>query len=121
MFWRTVETLAIGMIFCMMMGLEVHRLSALPGRASLSSETTELRSAFHATQKVLASPQPVMTRNSRQSSVGGEGDRVAEDIVIRYGESAAILSGQAAKKLTSGLVQEQPFPPKNTTPKLASE
>ena len=121
MFWRTVETLAIGMIFCMMMGLAIHRLSALPGRASLSPETTELRSASHATVKVLASPHPVMTRNSRQSSVGGEGDRVAEDIVIRYGESAANLSGQAAKKLTSGLVQEQPFPPKNTTPKLASE
>jgi hypothetical protein len=58
-----------------------------------------------------------MTQNFRQSSVGGEGDSVAQDIVIRYGESAANLSGQAAKKVTSGLVQEQPVPPKNTTPK----
>jgi len=55
--WLTVQTLAIGMILCLM-GLAVHRLSALPGRTSLSSETTELRSASHAarsTARVLAS------------------------------------------------------------------
>jgi len=49
--------------------------------------------------------------------VGGEGDSVAEDIVIRYREAAANLPGQAAKKVTSGLVQKQPLPPKNTTPR----
>ena len=120
-FWRTVETLAIAMIFCMMMGLSMHRLSALPSRTSLSSETPEQRDASQAarsTAKVLASPQQlVMTRNSRRSSAGGEGDSVAEDIVVRYQKRDGSLPGQAAKKATSGLVQGQPFPPKNTTPK----
>ena len=122
MFWRTVETLAIAMIVCMIVGLAIHRLSALPGRTSLFSETPELRNvsqSARSTARVLASSQqPVMTRNYRQSSVGGEGDSVAEDIVIRYREAAANLSGQAAKKVTSGLVRKQPLPPKNTTPRL---
>ena len=121
MFWRTVETLAIGTIFCMMMGLSIHRLSAFPGRTALSSEMPVQRNASPAarsTAKVLASPeQPVMARNPRQSPVGGEDDSVAEDIVIRYQKSDADPLGQAAKKTTRSLVQGQPFPPKNTTPK----
>lgn len=121
MFWRTVETLTIAMVFCMMIGLSIHRLSALPGRASLSSEMSEQRDSSQtarSTAKVLASAQqPVITRNSRQASVGSEGDSVAEDIIIRYQKGAANLPGQAAKKATSGLVQGQSLPPKNTTPK----
>ena len=118
-FWRTVETLTIAIVFCMMMGLSIHRLSALPGRASLSSEMSEQRNASQAarsTAKVLGSAQQqVITPNSRQASVGSEGDSVAEDIIIRYQKGAANLPGQAAKKATSGLVQGQSLPPKNTT------
>jgi hypothetical protein len=130
MFWRTVETLTIAtifciMIFCMMMGLSIHRLSALSGRAALSSEMPEQRSASQAaepTAKVLTSPQgPVITRNSSLSSVGGDGNSVTEyedeDLVIRYQKSNADLPGQAAKRATSGLAQGQLLPAKNTTAK----
>ncbi len=119
MFWRTGETLAIAMIVCMIVGLAIHRLSALPGRTSLFSETPELRNvsqSARSTARVLASSQqPVMTRNSRQSSVGGEGDSVAEknttprsgvrvtfsrgagmfaaDTVVQYGADVTMWSG----------------------------
>ncbi len=120
MVWRTVEAFAITMIFCLMMGLSMHRLSALPGRMSLSSEMPEQRNASQAarsTVKLLASPeQPVVARNLRLSSLSVEGDSIAEDI-IRYQKSDANLSGQAAKKATSSPMQGQPLPPKNTTPK----
>jgi hypothetical protein len=121
MSWRTVEALAIAIVFCMMMGVSIHRLSALPGRTSLPSGMLEQRNASQSgrpTAKVLASfQQPVVTGNSRQSPDGGEADIVAEDIVIRYQKRAVNLPGQVAKKPTSSPVQAQLLPPKNTTSK----
>jgi hypothetical protein len=121
MSWRTVEVLAIAIVFCMMMGVSIHRLSALPGRTSLPSRMLEQRNASQSgrpTAKVLASfQQPVATGNSRQSPDGGEADIVAEDIVIRYQKRAVNLPGQVAKKPTSSPVQAQLLPPKNTTSK----
>jgi hypothetical protein len=122
MSWRTVEALAIAIVFCMMMGVSIHRLSALPGDRSLPSGMLEQRNASQSvrpTAKVLAlSRQPVVTRNSRRPPDGSEADIVAEDFVIRYQERAADLPGQAAKQTTSSPVQAQLLPPKNTTSKL---
>jgi hypothetical protein len=121
MSWRTVEALAIAIVFCMMMGVSIHRLSALPGRTSLPSGMLEQRNASQSGRpraKVLASfQQRVGTGNSRQSPDGGEADIVAEDIVIRYQKRAVNLPGQVAKKPTSSPVQAQLLPPKNTTSK----
>jgi hypothetical protein len=125
-FWRMVEALTIGTIFCAMMGLSIHRLSALPGGTSLLADMPGQGSAVQAarsTAQVLGSlPQPGIARNSRQLAVAregdGEGGSVAEDVVVvRYPESAANLPGEAARNTTSGSVQGQPSPTKNTTPK----
>ncbi len=119
-FWRMVEALTIGMIFCAMMGLSIHRLSALPGGTSLLGDMpgqgNAAQSARSTAQALGSLQQPVMTRNSRQLAVGGEGDS-AEEVGVRYQESAANLPSQTAKKTTGGLVQGQPWSSKNTTPK----
>jgi hypothetical protein len=105
MSWRMIEPLAIAIVFCMMMGLSIHRLSAVPGRTSLASEMREEQNDFQParpTQKVLASSQPVMARNSRQSPSGGDADIVAEDIVIRHQNRAVNLFGKPGVRLTFG-------------------
>jgi hypothetical protein len=38
MHWKTLEALAIGMVFCLMFGMSIHRVSASPGDPSLQSE-----------------------------------------------------------------------------------
>jgi hypothetical protein len=105
MSWRTVEALAIAIVFCMMMGLSIHRLSAVPGRTSLASGMLEEQNDVQParpTEKVLASSQPAVTRNSRQSPSGGEADIVAEDIVIRHQKRAVSLLGKPGVRLTFG-------------------
>jgi hypothetical protein len=105
MSWRTVEALAIAIVFCMMMGLSIHRLSAVPGRTSLASGMLEEQNDVQParpTEKVLASSQPAVTRNSRQSPTGGEADIVAEDIVIRHQKRAVNLLGKPGVRLTFG-------------------
>ena len=118
---RAVEALAIAIVFCMMTGMSIHRLSARSGHTSLASGMLEQRNGYHPSgpmPKLLASSQqPVVTRNSRQSPNGAEADSVAQDVVIRYQKHAVNLPGQAAKKPTSSPVQAQLLPPRNTTSK----
>jgi len=40
-YWRTVETVAIAIVFCLMTGLSILRLSAVPDRTFLASEALE--------------------------------------------------------------------------------
>ena len=105
MSWRTVEALAIAIVFFMIMGLSIHDLSAVPGRTSVASATpagqNDLQLA-RPTEKVLASSQPVVTRNPRQSPGGREADIVAEDIVIRHQKRAVGLPGNPSVGLTFG-------------------
>ena len=87
MSWRTVEALAIAIVFFMIMGLSILGLSAVPGRTSMTSGTLDGQNDLQLarpTEKVLAPGQPVVTRNPRQSPGGSEADIVAEDIVIRH-------------------------------------
>src|ERR1700690_3423319 len=73
MSWRTVEPLAVAIVFCMMMGLSIHRLSAVPDRTSLASGMLdEQNERLKPAEKVTASSEPVVDRNSRQSLRGGE-------------------------------------------------
>jgi hypothetical protein len=122
--WKAAEAITIAIVFCIMTGASIHRLSAFSGRISLPSGMLEQRNASQPavpTAKVLASSQhPVVTRNSRQSPDGGEGDNVAEDIVIHYRKQAVNLPGQLAKKPASSPVQAQLLPSMNTTSKPGS-
>jgi len=103
MSWRTVEALAVAIVFFMMMGMSIHRLSAVPGRTSLASGMPEEQNDVQLarpTQKTLASSQQAATLDSRQSP--GEADIVAKDIVIRHQKRVANLPAQPGVRLTSG-------------------
>jgi hypothetical protein len=100
MSWRTVEALAIAIVFFMMMGMSIHRLSAVRGRTSLASGMLEGQNEVPPTQNAPASSQPVATLNSRPSP--SEADIVAEDIVIRHQKRVANLPAQPGVRLTSG-------------------
>ena len=105
MSWRTVEALAIAIVFFMIMGLSIHGLSAVPGRTSMTSGTLDGQNDLQLarpTEKVLASSQPVVTRNPRQSPGGREADIVAEDIVIRHQKRAVKLPGNPSLGLAFG-------------------
>jgi hypothetical protein len=103
MSWRTVEALAIAIVFCMMMGLSIHRLSAVPRRTSLASEMLDEQNARATpTEKVIASPQPIVGRNSRQPQSEGEADIVAEDIVIRHQKRLVNRPGKSGVPLIFG-------------------
>ena len=103
MSWRTVEALAIAIVFCMMMGLSIHRLSAVPSRITLASGMLdEQNERPRPTEKVTASSQPVVGQNSRPPSRGGEADIVAEDIVIRHQKRLVNLPGKSGARLIFG-------------------
>ena len=103
--WRTVETVAIAIVFCMMMGLSILRLSAVPGRTSLASEVLEKQDTFQPTraaERILALSQAVAPLNSRESPRGDDTGIVAEDIVMRHQKRAVNVPGQPGLRLTSG-------------------
>ena len=100
--WRAAEALAIAIVFCMMTGVSIHRLSALSRRTSLPSEMLEQRNASHPQgpmpELLASSQQPVVTRNSRQSPNSAKADNVTQNVVIRSQKHAVSPPGQAAKK-----------------------
>jgi hypothetical protein len=104
-YWRTVETVAIAIIFCMMMGLSILRLSAVPGRTSLASGVLEKQDNFRPTraaEPILELSQTIAPLNSRESPRGDETGIVAEDIVIRHHKPAVNVPGKLGLRLTSG-------------------
>jgi hypothetical protein len=102
MSWRSVEPLAVALVFCMMMGLSIHRLSAVPDRTSLASEMPDEQSVRPGpAEKVTASSQPV-DQDSRQSPREGEADIVAKDIVIRHQKRIVNLLGKPGVPLIFG-------------------
>ena len=119
MSWRTVDALAVAIVFCMMMGLSIHSLSALPGNMSPASGVMEQRNISQParlTPRISATDrQSLVTQHSRQSRADGEGNIVAEDTIIHYQNRAASLHGQAADRPTISPMQAQLSPPKNTT------
>jgi hypothetical protein len=102
MSWRTTEPVAIAIVFFMMMGLSIHRLSAVSGRTSLASGTEEQNERARPTEKVLASSPSVVARNSRQSPGEGEADIVAQDIVIRHQKLLVNLPSKPGVRLVFG-------------------
>jgi hypothetical protein len=111
--WRAVEALAIAIVFCSMMIVSVHHLSAFPDRPSLSPEKPEKQNTFDPI--FTAKAQPIVMKDSRQSANGGEGDLIAQDIVIRYEGRAVDRRGQAANKPRA--MQAPPLPEKKVSVK----
>ena len=117
MSWKTVEALAIAIVFCVMMGLSIHRLSAHPGNVPLSTGILEHRNisqpARLATSVLASDRQTLMRGNSRQSRDDGDGDIVARDTIIHYHNRSIGLHAGAADK--PGPMQAQLVSPENTT------
>ena len=104
-YWKTVEAVAIAIVFCMMMGLSILRLSAVPGRTSLASGVLDKQDSFQpkrAAEPILEFSQTVVRLNSRESPRGDERGIIAEDIVIRHQERAVNVAGKPDLPLTSG-------------------
>ena len=66
-YWKTVETVVIAIVFCLMMGLSILRLSAVPGRTSLASGVLEKQDNFQPTRA--AEPILALLRLSRLSTL----------------------------------------------------
>jgi hypothetical protein len=98
MHWKTVEALAIGMVFCVMLGMSIHRVSASPGDSSLQSEQRFIESRVLLQNKVLTLPiESSATSNPRQLV---KADAIAKNYVIRYsGRDGGLKDNQAARKL----------------------
>jgi hypothetical protein len=120
--WKIVEALAIAIVFCAMMGLSIHRLSAHPGNASLSIGTLEHPSVSQparlSASKLTSDRQTLIRRNSRQPESDGEGDFVAKDTIIHYPNRSIGLHAGAADKTVP--LQAQLVSPENTisTPRV---
>lgn len=117
MSWKTVEALAIAIVFCVMTGLSIHRLSGHPSNISLSAGTLERRNVSQparlATSVSASGRQTLMGRNSRQPGDDGEGDIVAKDLTIHYQNRSIGLHAGAADR--PGPMQAQLVSPENTT------
>jgi hypothetical protein len=104
MFWKKVEALAIAVVFCLMMGISIHRLVVFPGRTSSPSGILEPRDAStlaRSTPTVLTSAQqPAATHTSGQSRGDLEGDAFGDDLVILYHAPAIEQSPRLSRKDT---------------------
>ena len=101
--WKTAESLAIAIVFSVMMGLSISRLWTVPSRTSLASrKLDEQNERARPTEKVIPSSQAVVGGYSGQSSGIGEADIVAEDIVIRHQERLANLPRKPGVRLVFG-------------------
>ena len=99
--WKMIETLSITIVFCMMTGLSIHRLSAFPSRSSPSWRQRSTSQSANTLATALGSSQLVAMENSGLSSARRGADIVAEDFVIRYQKRAGSYPGRAATKPTS--------------------
>jgi hypothetical protein len=103
--WRTLETLAVATVFCMMIGVSLRRVSPLranPSRPVMPGIRTA-RSSMPKVAKVSGlSQERIGTLNSRRSTDNGEAGVVAKDVIIRYHRPSADLpDSQGAKNLKS--------------------
>jgi hypothetical protein len=117
MFWKGVEALAIGIVFCLMMGMLIHHLLADPGRPSPSA-ILQTRDAGRLTtsspqassSSVWASPQqPDEARKSQSLHNNGEEevDNYDEDLVIHYRPRTANLPGSMGSGVTGNTTLAQ--------------
>ncbi len=102
MVWKKVEALAIALVFCLMMGISIHRLVAFPGRTPSPSGIPEPRdtsSPARFTPTVLTSAQHLTETQEFNPSDGNlEGDAFGDDLVIQYHPPTIHLSGHAEKE-----------------------
>ncbi len=90
--WKMAEPLAIAIVFCVMMALSIHRLSAHPGNVSLATGTLESRNVSQPArlaEGVSATDRQTLTRrNSLQPGERKEAniiaDFIAKDTTIHY-------------------------------------
>jgi len=122
MFWKSVQALAIGIVFGLMMGMSIHHLLAYLGRTSPSA-ILQTRDAGRLTtsspqassSSVWASPQqPDEARKSQSLHNNGEEeiDTYDEDLVIHYRPRTAKLRRSMGSGMTSNTTLAQRSPQK---------
>ena len=97
--------MAIAIVFCLMTGLSILRLSAVPDRTSLASGVLEKQDKFQPTkaaEPISELSQTVAPLNSHESPRGDETGIVAEDVVIRHQKRGVNVAGKSGLRLTSG-------------------
>ena len=77
MFWKQVEALAIAVVFCLMMGMSIHRLLASSGRASQVSRILETGDAGPPPTSA-----PKVSTSSQQNAAAQES--IGDDPAIHY-------------------------------------
>jgi hypothetical protein len=77
MFWKQVEAFGIAVVFCLMMGMSIHRLLASSGRASQVPGMLETRDAGPR-----PSSAPKVLTSSQQNAPAQES--IGDDLVIYY-------------------------------------
>ena len=77
MFWKQVEAFGIAVVFCLMMGMSIHRLLASSGGASQVTGLLETREAAP-----LSNPAPKVFTSSQQNAAVQE--PVDDDLIIYY-------------------------------------
>ena len=119
MLWKRVEALAIALVFCLMMGISIHRLLAFPGHTSSPSATLEPRDTSPLTRStptvLTSSHQRAATQKPRQWRSDSEDNAFDDDLVTHYQASAITLSGHAEKGTDTRPAQSQRLSPKDAT------
>ena len=129
MFWKGVEALAIGIVFCLMVGMSLHHLLAYPGRTLPSAILQTSDAGGRTTSSPQASPssvwaaaqQPDETRKSQRLHNNGEEevDTYDEDLVIHYRPRTANLPGSMGSGVITNTTLAQRSPqngPQEATP-----
>ena len=103
------------MVFCVLAGVSIHRITSLPSRTTRPAESSEQLSTSRpvttAAKSLAGVEQPAETLESGRST---EADVVAEDIIIHHQKPSMDLDSAAIKKPTGGTVQAQLLPLENT-------
>jgi hypothetical protein len=92
-FWRTTEAVVIGVVFCIMLGMSIHRLAALPSLAAMRGRNLTL--SRNPEVASLSSESLATTQSSPDSN--GDASDVSDQLVIHYRKPARSTSGSSPR------------------------
>jgi hypothetical protein len=94
-FWRTTEAVVIGVVFCIMLGMSIHRLAALPSLAAMRGRNLTLP---RNPEVASLSSESLATAQSSPDSNGDAAD-VSDQLVIHYRKPASSTSRSSPRSI----------------------